>query len=57
MTEPSWISSYALAPRRLSEGGWVWFGRYEWRWERPSSVLPNSLNPPRIFTRRPAAGE
>ena len=56
MTEPSWISSYALAPRRLSEGGWVWFGRYEWRWERPSSVLPNSLNPPRIFSRRPAEG-
>jgi hypothetical protein len=53
VTEQPWIRSFALAPRRLSEGGWVWLGRYEWRWQRPRSVLPSSLNPPRIVTRRP----
>lgn len=47
-----WIRSYALAPRRLSAGGWVWLGAYEWRWERPNTGLPNAINPPRISTRR-----
>jgi hypothetical protein len=47
-----WIRSYALAPRRLSQGGWVWLRAYEWRWERPNTGLPNAINPPRISTRR-----
>ena len=51
-----WIRSYALAPRRLSEGGWVWLGAYEWRWERPKAGLPNAINPPRISTRKAPAG-
>ncbi len=47
-----WIRGYALTPRRLSEGGWVWFGSYEWRWQRPTSFLPSAVNPPRVFTRK-----
>jgi hypothetical protein len=52
MIEQPWIRSYALTPRRLSEGGWVWLGPYEWRWERPAAHLPNAVNPPRIRSRK-----
>ena len=57
MIEPPWIRSYALTPRRLSEGGWVWLRPYEWRWERPPAHLPSAVNPPRIRSRKapPAA--
>jgi hypothetical protein len=51
-SEPPWIRSYALTPRRLSDGGWVWFGPYEWRWERPAAHLPNAVNPPRVRSRK-----
>jgi hypothetical protein len=51
----AWIRSYALAPRRLSDGGWLWLRPYEWRWQRPSSNLPAALNPPRVFSRRASA--
>jgi hypothetical protein len=54
MIEAPWIRAFALAPRRLSEGGWVWLSPYEWRWQRPASHLPAALNPPRVFSRRPA---
>jgi len=52
LSEPPWIRSYALTPRRLSEGGWVWLKPYEWRWERPHAHLPSAVNPPRIRSRK-----
>jgi len=55
MSEPPWIRSYALTPKRLSEGGWVWLRPYEWRWERPPAHLPNAVNPPRIRSRKARA--
>jgi hypothetical protein len=55
VSESQWIRSFALAPRRLSEGGWVWLRPYEWRWQRPTSVLPNAVNPPRVYSRRPSS--
>jgi hypothetical protein len=57
--EAKWIRSYALAPRRLSDGHWVWLRPYEWRWHRAPSPLPRAVNPPRVFTRRvrPEAAE
>lgn len=55
LDEQAWIRSYALAPRRLSDGRWLWLRPYEWRWQRPSSPLPNALNPPRVFSRRAVA--
>ena len=56
LNELPWIRSYALAPRRMSEGGWVWFGAYEWRWQRPPTGLPAAVNPPRVFSRKAMAG-
>jgi hypothetical protein len=53
--EAPWIRSYALTPRKLSDGGWVWLKPYEWRWQRPTSNLPNAVNPPRVFSRKSAA--
>ena len=50
--EPPWIRSYALTPKRLSDGGWVWLKSYEWRWERPPASLPSAVNPPRIRSRK-----
>jgi hypothetical protein len=55
LNEPPWIRSYALTPKRLSEGGWVWLQPYEWRWERPAAHLPSAVNPPRIRSRRARA--
>ena len=52
MIEQPWIRSYALTPKRLSEGGWVWLQPYEWRWERPPAHLPSAVNPPRIRSRK-----
>lgn len=52
VSEQPWIRSYALAPRRLDDGHWVWLGAYEWRWQRPQVGLPDALNPPRVFTRK-----
>ena len=53
VTDHLWIRSYALAPRRLSEGGWVWLRPYEWRWQRPSADSPSAINPPKLVTRKP----
>ncbi|MCR5880929.1 hypothetical protein [Phenylobacterium sp. J367] len=53
MIEAPWIRSFALAPRRMSAGGWVWLSPYEWRWQRPDTGLPAAVNPPRVFTRKP----
>jgi len=55
MSEPPWIRSYALTPKRLSDGGWVWLKPYEWRWERPAAHLPSAVNPPRIRSRKAGA--
>lgn len=55
VSEAQWIRGFALAPRRLSDGGWVWLRPYEWRWQRPDSALPNAINPPKVFTRRARA--
>jgi hypothetical protein len=52
ISEPPWIRSYALTPKRLTEGGWVWLRAYEWRWERPAAHLPNAVNPLRVRTRK-----
>jgi hypothetical protein len=56
LNEPPWIRSYALTPKRLSDGGWVWLAPYEWRWERPQAHLPSAVNPLRIRSRK-AQGE
>jgi len=50
--DPPWIRGYALTPRRLSDGGWVWLRPYEWRWERPAAHLPSAVNPLRIRSRK-----
>jgi hypothetical protein len=55
LNEPPWIRSYALTPKRLTEGGWVWLQAYEWRWERPAAHLPSAVNPPRVRSRRARA--
>lgn len=55
ISNPLWIRSYALAPRRLTEGGWVWLRAYEWRWQRPGADTPNAVNPPRLVTRKVSA--
>jgi hypothetical protein len=55
MSEPPWIRSYALTPKRLTDGGWVWLKPYEWRWERPNAHLPSAVNPPVIRSRRARA--
>ncbi|RAK52485.1 hypothetical protein [Phenylobacterium deserti] len=52
LTETPWIRGFAITPRRLSEGGWVWLTSYEWRWQRPDSSLPAALNPPRVYSRK-----
>src|SRR5437763_11027008 len=52
MSEPPWIRSYALTPKRLSEGGWVWLKPYEWRWGRPAARLPSAVNPARMRGRK-----
>jgi len=52
VSDAPWIRSYALTPRKLSDGGWVWLRPYEWRWQRPSAHLPAAVNPPRVFTRK-----
>lgn len=52
ISDPLWIRGYALAPRRLSDGGWVWLRPYEWRWQRPSSGGPAAVNPPKVVSRR-----
>ncbi|MGA0605012.1 hypothetical protein ACO2Q0_03345 [Phenylobacterium sp. VNQ135] len=53
-SNPMWIRSYALTPKRLSEGGWVWLKPYEWRWQRPRADTPNAVNPPKLVTRKAA---
>jgi hypothetical protein len=53
--EQLWIRSYALAPRRLSDGGWVWLRPYEWRWQRASGEGPQAVNPPKVVSRKATA--
>ena len=53
-TDPLWIRGYALTPRRLSDGGWVWLKPYEWRWQRPRGEGPAAVNPPKLVTRKAA---
>ena len=47
-----WIKSFALRPRFLSSGGWVWLRPYEWRWARPSGSAPMALLMPEVESRR-----
>ncbi|WP_041373502.1 hypothetical protein [Phenylobacterium zucineum] len=55
-TDPLWIRSYALTPRRLTEGGWVWLTPYEWRWQRPRGDGPAAIHAPKVVTRRAPKG-
>ena len=51
--EQPWIRSFALLPRRLTEGGGiVWLRPYEWRWRRLSTGAPSAVTPPTLETRR-----
>ena len=52
--EQPWIRSFALLPRRLTVGGWVWLRAYDWRWRRVSTGAPSALTPPTLETRRAA---
>jgi hypothetical protein len=48
----SWIKSFALRPRHLSSGGWVWLRPYEWRWARPEGSAPMAILRPVVQSRR-----
>jgi hypothetical protein len=50
-----WIRGFALLPRRMSDGGIVWFRTYEWRWRRILNGAPSAVTPPTLETRRAAA--
>jgi hypothetical protein len=47
-----WIKGYALRPRHLSHGGWIWLRPYEWRWARPEGSAPMAILPPVVQSRR-----
>ncbi len=46
-----WISGFALCPRHLNDGDWVWLRPFEWRWERAAIAAPLSLRKPRVQSR------
>jgi hypothetical protein len=50
--EPRWIRSYALLPRRLTDGSLVWLQPYEWRWRRLMTGAPSAVTPPTLEARR-----
>lgn len=50
-----WISGYALRPRRLSGGQWIWLQPYEWRWSRPRTAGPLAIRRSIVETRRATA--
>ena len=50
--EQPWIRSFALLPRRLTDGGVVWLRPYEWRWRRILNGAPSAVTPPTLETRR-----
>ncbi len=50
--EPPWIRSFALLPRRMTAGGFVWLRAYEWRWRRISTGAPSAVTPQTLETRR-----
>ena len=50
--ETPWIRAYALRPRHLTHGGWVWLRPYEWRWGRPAATTPLALRLPFVESRR-----
>jgi len=52
LAEAPWIRAYALRPRHLTQGGWVWLRPYEWRWGRPAATTPLALRRPVIESRR-----
>src|SRR5687768_9846436 len=43
--EPRWIRSFALLPRRMTDGVVVWLQPYEWRWRRVMSGAPSAVTP------------
>jgi hypothetical protein len=52
--EQPWIRSFAVLPRRLTNGGFVWLRPYEWRWRRLATGAPSAVTPPTLETRRVA---
>ena len=52
--EQPWIRSFAVLPRRLTAGGFVWLRPYEWRWRRLSNGAPSAVTPQTLETRRVA---
>ena len=50
--EPRWIRSFAVLPRRMTDGGLVWLQAYEWRWRRVMTGAPSAVTPPTLETRR-----
>jgi hypothetical protein len=49
--EQLWIRSFAVWPRRLSDGRWVWLRSYEWRWAAFDDSLPQAVQTPLLETR------
>lgn len=52
MSDQPWIRSYALFPRRLSDGGWTWLAPFEWQWRVPSGDAPRAVRKPVVISRR-----
>lgn len=52
MSEQPWIRSYAVLPRRLSDGGWIWLAPFEWQWRVPSADAPRAIRAPVVVSRR-----
>jgi hypothetical protein len=56
MIEQPWIRSYALLPRRLTHGGWIWLAAYEWQWRVPPGDAPRAVRRPVVVSRRVQQG-
>jgi hypothetical protein len=52
MSEQPWIRSFALLPRRLTHGGWVWLAPFEWQWRVPPGDAPRAVRRPVVVSRR-----
>ncbi|HEY9219628.1 MAG TPA: hypothetical protein VIO94_16390, partial [Phenylobacterium sp.] len=44
--EQPWIRSYAVFPRRLSDGAWIWLSAFEWQWRVPNIDAPRAVRRP-----------
>jgi len=47
-----WIRGYALRPRQMSDGDWIWLRPYEWRWTRAVGPAPLAVQRPAVEARR-----